>query len=73
MSNLAAAAEALRQKGPKKTFEVVFEENETYTWRGEAIDEQDARDKAQSDWNDGNISSDGNSGAHIINTEQIKP
>ncbi|MFH0767814.1 MAG: hypothetical protein V1920_06945 [Bacillota bacterium] len=71
MSNLKEAAKALRQKQPKRTFDVVFEETETYTWRGEAIDEQDARDQASEEYDNGGVSSDGNSSNHIISTEEV--
>jgi len=69
-TNLKAAAEALRQKGPKKKFEVMFEQSETCCITVEAIDEDEARDLAQEEINNGN----GNwhsSNLNILNTEEI--
>ena len=67
MSNLDTAKRALM---PKKDFTITFEERETYTVTITAIDKDEAIDKAQEVFNNGNACADGNTRSDIINIEE---
>ena len=71
MSQLTAAKEALKKRGPKKTYRVTFEQIETFSVEIEAVDRDTASEEATEIFNDGNAHSNGDSGGSQINIEEI--
>jgi hypothetical protein len=69
-NNLKAAAEAMRKLGPKKKFEVVFEQSSTNCINVEAVDEEDANDQAWEIINNGG-GNWGNRDTDIVNTTEV--
>lgn len=59
-NNLAAAVEALRQKGPKKKYLVEFVSNEYYSTEVDAVDEKEASQIANEQMNNGELSGNRN-------------
>mgnify|MGYP003395797640 CR=1 FL=1 len=58
-SNLKAAAEALRQKQPKKKFRVTFKTEETFYVDVDAVDSEAASEEANEIFNNGGAHENG--------------
>lgn len=69
MNNLQSAKKTLL---PKKKFLVTFEETETYSVEVIATDLQEASEKANDMWQEGEVNSNGDSSAQEINIKEIK-
>lgn len=69
MNQLAAAMQALKRKGPKKKYIIDFESRTDYSVRVEAVDEDEARQLAQKEFDDGNAS-EGDENTEITNIEE---
>lgn len=70
MSNLKAAAEALRQKGPKKSYRVTFETKETFYVNVDAVDKESASEEANEIFNSGGASENGDSQSEEIDCSE---
>ena len=71
MSNLAAAAKALKAKGPKKSYRVTFETTETSYVDVDAVDRESASEEANEIFNNGGASDNGDShSSQIDNSER---
>lgn len=72
MSNLAAAAQALKQKGPKKKYSVMFVQEETCCIEVEAVDRTQAEELASNELNhgSGNWSNNGN-GPNLLQIDEL--
>lgn len=71
MSNLQSALKAIKNKGPKKHFQVRFKQIETYTVNLEAIDKESASEEANEIYNNGGAEEDGNCSTSEISCEEI--
>jgi hypothetical protein len=70
-TNLKAATEALRQKQPKQKYEIEFEQTESFRVTVDAIDQIEAEELAQKEFDNGNAHEVGNCHVEIINSEIV--
>ena len=70
MSNLAAAAKALKAKGPKKSYRVTFETKETFYVDVDAVDSETATEEANEVYNNGGASENGDSQSEQIDCSE---